>query len=472
VTVTTPPPQGPPLRGAYLLGGRYHLLERLSGRGATWRARDELLHRDVAITEILLPPPGPERRPLLQAVRAAAAVRHPGIITVHDVIDTGDRLWVVRELVDGRTLSDVLRTEGPQPDHRVAEIGLHVLDAVAAAWAQGVRHGSLGTDHVLLARDGRILVTGFGFPPPGPDTDELRALAVTLYTALEGRPPGGRAPVAVGGTPLVDQQTTSTPSGPLASLLSQLLDDASSACRPDPQSIRQALEHVASSRPRRERRRPVVAAVAVAVALTAVAVLLVLLREPEKSPVAGASLDSRSTVTTTAPPLPTAFPAIPDLCKVITDEQAEELLLKPAPEPTGENGCRWETKDWKAPKNLRYRLWVQAQRFTAKSGDTAEERAEAGLQRLRARDRDRSTTGIGIPLIHHVSPRDLPGFGESAYTFETTNGVSYNTGIVFRVANLVVSVQYERSIPTDPDHLGRAGARKAARFVLEGLRQG
>src|SRR5690606_20548474 len=66
VTVTTPPPQGPPLRGAYLLGGRYHLLERLSGRGATWRARDELLHRDVAITEILLPPPGPERRPLLQ----------------------------------------------------------------------------------------------------------------------------------------------------------------------------------------------------------------------------------------------------------------------------------------------------------------------------------------------------------------------------------------------------------------------
>lgn len=469
MTVTTPSPQGPPPRkDAYLLGGRYHLLERLSGQSTTWRARDELLHRDVAITEVPLPPPGPERQPLLQAVRAAAAVRHPGIVTVHDVIDTGDRLWVVRELVDGRTLSDVLRAEGPQPDHRVAEIGLHVLDAVSAAWAQGVRHSSLTTDHVLLARDGRILVTGFGLPGPAPD--EVRAFAATLYTALEGHPPGGRAPLAVGGTPLADQQTTSPSSGPLASLLSQLLDDAPPDRRPDPHSIRQTLEHIALSRPRRGRTVPVVAAVAVAMALTVVAVLLVLLREPERNPTAATGPDPAGAVT--AAPLPTAFPAVPDPCKMITDGQAEELYLKPVPRPDGKNGCRWDTGNWNVPKNLRYRLWIQAIRFTAQSGDTAAERAEAGLQRLRANDQNRSTTGAGIPLIHLVPPRDLPGFGHSAYTYEVTNGVSYNTAVVFRVANLVVSVQYEREIPTDPDHFGRNGARKAARFVLDGLRRG
>lgn len=117
----------------HLLAGRYRLLERRDRTGTTWRSRDELLNRDVTISEIRLPPPGPHRDWLLGQIRAASGLRHPDIATLHDVVSAPDRMWLVLETIEGRSLIQTVRSDGPLSAERAAEIGLRVLDALAAA---------------------------------------------------------------------------------------------------------------------------------------------------------------------------------------------------------------------------------------------------------------------------------------------------------------------------------------------------
>ncbi|MFD0890502.1 serine/threonine protein kinase, partial [Streptosporangium algeriense] len=124
--------------GPGLLAGRYRLLERRDHTGASWRARDEVLGREVTIAEVRLPPPGPVRDRLLGQIRAAADLRHPGVTTLHDVISAPDRMWLVAEAVTGRSLVQIVRHEGPLPPERAAEVGLRVLDALTAAHERGV----------------------------------------------------------------------------------------------------------------------------------------------------------------------------------------------------------------------------------------------------------------------------------------------------------------------------------------------
>lgn len=452
----TIPPTG---SGAHLLGGRYRLLGRMRAGGRTWRARDELLQRDVAVGEVPLPAPGPARDHVVAQVRATAGLRHPAIAATHDVIDGGDRLWLVRELVDGRPLSEVLRMEGPRPAGRVAEIGLAVLGALEAAWAAGLRHGALDADAVILTADHRTVVTGFGPLPPGVAPDELRDLGVMLATALQGHPPARPgAPLSVGGLALSDPQPPRPPSGPFGPLVAALLDD-DPARRPSVEAIRVALRRAAPSQ--RRRRPPIPAIIAGALAVVAaVAAGIVFLRPA--APVAGPT--AAPTASSGVAPLPTVFAAPPDPCKLITAEQAAELFLETTPR-AGKNRCDWSAGSLQVPRSLRFMLTIQLLRYAT------EERARADFARFRREDEQPGVAENGLPLIPRLRPRDLPGLGHAAYTYEKTNGISYNTAVVFRVANLLVSVQYQRNTPTDPDHLGRQGGHRAARFVLDGLRR-
>ncbi|MFC7644796.1 hypothetical protein ACFQX6_31990 [Streptosporangium lutulentum] len=168
-----------------LLAGRYRMLERRDPTGTSWRSRDELLHRDVTISEVRLPPPGPYRDRLLGQIRATAGLRHPGITALHDVVSTPDRMWLVLESVEGRSLLQTVRADGPFAPERAAEIGLRVLDALAAAHERGV-HLAATPDAVLLTPGGRVVLTGIASPVP---PDELRDLGVTLFAAVEGRMP-------------------------------------------------------------------------------------------------------------------------------------------------------------------------------------------------------------------------------------------------------------------------------------------
>ncbi|RSM67936.1 hypothetical protein DMB66_14560 [Actinoplanes sp. ATCC 53533] len=211
---------------AGLVAGRYRL-ERALGRGgmgAVWVAHDSLLGRDVAVKEILFPAAGhgsvdpgdPLIKRALREAQAAARLRHPSIVTVHDVIIEDGRPWIVMELVGGQSLADEIRARGLLTEQRTAEIGVRVLDALRAAHRGGILHRDVKPANILLDSD-RVVLTDFGIAAiddataltrtgqmvgspafmaperingePATTATDLWALGVTLYLAVTGRSP-------------------------------------------------------------------------------------------------------------------------------------------------------------------------------------------------------------------------------------------------------------------------------------------
>ncbi|MEV6762089.1 serine/threonine-protein kinase [Streptomyces sp. NPDC051105] len=208
-----------------VIAGRYRLLSPLGegGMGTVWRARDEVLGREVAVKEVRAPAglPGPDVERMYARLEreawAAARVANRNVVTVYDVAMEGGRPWVVMELIRGVSLADVLDTEGPMSPQRAAGIGAEVLSALRAAHAAGVLHRDVKPANVLLSNDGRVVLTDFGiatvegssaltmtgevigspeFLAPeralgrafGPESD-LWSLGVLLYAAVEGTSP-------------------------------------------------------------------------------------------------------------------------------------------------------------------------------------------------------------------------------------------------------------------------------------------
>lgn len=212
-----------------VIAGRYRLLEPIGrgGMGVVWRARDEVLAREVAVKEVRAPaglePAELERlyRRLEREAWAAARVSHRGVVTVYDVASEGGRPWIVMELVRGLSLADVLEAEGPMAPQRAAHIGEQVLAALRSAHDSGVLHRDVKPGNVLIANDGRVVLGDFGIATlegssaitmtgevvgspeflaperamgrdPGPASD-LWALGIMLYAAVEGVSPFRRA---------------------------------------------------------------------------------------------------------------------------------------------------------------------------------------------------------------------------------------------------------------------------------------
>ncbi|MFH8345679.1 serine/threonine-protein kinase [Streptomyces sp. NPDC018045] len=211
--------------GGRLLAGRYRLADKLGrgGMGVVWRARDELLAREVAVKEVRAPRElsGHEEQSLYARLeregRAAARISHRNVVTVFDVVSEGGRPWIVMELVRGLSLAESLDAEGPMAPVRAAGIGAQVLAALRVAHTAGVLHRDVKPANVLLSHDGRVVLTDFGIArvagtaaltltgelvgspeflapervldrPAGPESD-LWSLGVTLYAAVEGHSP-------------------------------------------------------------------------------------------------------------------------------------------------------------------------------------------------------------------------------------------------------------------------------------------
>lgn len=265
-----------------LIAGRYRLagLIGAGAMGAVWLARDELLDVDVAVKEIRPPfaftRPGDEAgdgsgadeddswaastgawasRALREARNAARLRANPHVVTVHDAVVDDGAPWIVMEAVAARSLQEAVAEDGPLPLADVARIGLAVLDALVAAQALGVVHRDVKPSNILLAHDGRVLLTDFGIaaadtdptltqPPDGglpsgtpaymaPErlqggpttlTADLFALGATLLFAADGAAPFQRDSLLASlQAVLFDDPAPSRDLGPLAPVIAGLL---------------------------------------------------------------------------------------------------------------------------------------------------------------------------------------------------------------------------------------------------------
>lgn len=243
-----------------VLAGRYRLGEVLGrgGMGKVWRAHDEVLHRTVAVKELTAGLYVAEAdRVVLHArtqkeARAAARITHPGVVTVHDVVEYDNRPWIVMQYVDGPSLADAAKESGDIAPREAARIGLHVLGALRAAHGAGVLHRDVKPANVLLARDGQVLLTDFGIAAiegdstitrtgelvgsidylapervrggdPGPASD-LWSLGATLYTAVEGCSPFRRtSPISTMQAVVTEEPPPPARAGALAPVITALL---------------------------------------------------------------------------------------------------------------------------------------------------------------------------------------------------------------------------------------------------------
>src|SRR5690606_4947181 len=123
---------GAPQSQGKLIGRRYRLMSPVGrgGMGIVWHAHDVLLDRDVAVKELILPfgldHAGKQaaHRRVLREARSAGRLQHPGIVTVHDVVEEDGRPWIVMELVRAWSLEQAVRQSGPLPVIQAAEIGI------------------------------------------------------------------------------------------------------------------------------------------------------------------------------------------------------------------------------------------------------------------------------------------------------------------------------------------------------------
>lgn len=212
-------------REGRLLAGRYRLGDVLGkgGMGTVWRAEDVVLGRTVAVKELRFGNgvDEDEKRRLitrtLREAKAIARIRSEGAVTVFDVVDEDARPWIVMELIEGPSLAEFVRENGPLTPHRAAEVGLAVLDVLRAAHRQGILHRDVKPSNVLIAASGRVVLTDFGIAQvegdpsitstgmlvgapsyisperargqkPGPPAD-MWSLGGLLYAAVEGVPP-------------------------------------------------------------------------------------------------------------------------------------------------------------------------------------------------------------------------------------------------------------------------------------------
>ncbi len=272
-----------------VIAGRYRLLNLVGrgGMGRVWLARDEVLHREVAVKEVVPPAwlADDERDEVrlrtLREARTAARLNHPNVVRVYDVVQVEERPWIVMEYVLSRSLQTVLDTTGPVEPLRAAEIGLALLSALRAAHSAGVLHRDVKPQNVLVADDGRVMLTDFGlatfdggdglmtrpgmvlgspqFVAPERAADgvssveaDLWSLGATLHAAVEGRSPYARSTAMATLAALATSPPDPAPhAGPLRPVLDGLLiRDPRHRIRHDEAARR--LEEVTRTTPRPE----------------------------------------------------------------------------------------------------------------------------------------------------------------------------------------------------------------------------
>jgi hypothetical protein len=151
--------------------GSYEILARLGagGMGEVYRVRDARLHRELAIK--VLPASVAKDADFLarfqSEARAASALNHPNIITIHDIGSVEGVAYIVMELVDGRTVRELLDS-GPPPLRKTVQIAAQVAEGLAAAHARGIVHRDLKPENLMVSGDGVVKILDFGLAKTTP----------------------------------------------------------------------------------------------------------------------------------------------------------------------------------------------------------------------------------------------------------------------------------------------------------------
>ncbi|MFI1223216.1 MULTISPECIES: serine/threonine-protein kinase [unclassified Streptomyces] len=268
---------------------RFELLERLGGggMGLVWRARDIVLHRDVALKEVRPPdsellrlrPDAPEmlRKRVLREAVSLARISHPNVVTIYHIVSSAEvaNPWLVMELISGGSLQDRLE-RGPCTPTETARLGRGVLAGLRAAHGAGILHRDVKPGNVLMRADGTPLLTDFGiaaireatsltntgeligspdYMAPerlrGHDDDpssDLWSLAMMLYVAVEGHHPMHRSSTLATLAAILEEDVPpprrADALGPV--LRSVLIKDVAS--RPDAEILDQLLAQAAGDR--------------------------------------------------------------------------------------------------------------------------------------------------------------------------------------------------------------------------------
>jgi len=153
-------------QGSIVFGGRYELRKRLArgGMAEVFLAEDQLLGRPVAV-KVLFPefaadPTFVER--FRREAQAAANLNHPNIVGVYDWGREESTYYIVMEYVEGRSLSQIIRKEGPLPAPRVAEIAEGIASALGFAHKGDVVHRDMKSGNVIISKNGQVKVADFG----------------------------------------------------------------------------------------------------------------------------------------------------------------------------------------------------------------------------------------------------------------------------------------------------------------------
>ncbi|MFJ8629331.1 serine/threonine-protein kinase [Streptomyces sp. NPDC093568] len=389
-----------------LVDGRFELLERLGsgGMGTVWRARDTVLHREVALKAVRSDADtvGVMRERVMREARALARLSHPHVVTIHQIVAAEPHPWIVMELVPGVSLQRRL-DDGPLTPVEAARLGRQVLAALRAAHAAGIQHRDVKPANILLHTDGDAVLTDFGIAALQGTTGltatgeligspeymaperirghgddpaaDLWSLGVVLYVCVEGVSPLRRpTTLATLAAVLDDPLPAPTRSGPLTPVLDALLV-RDPAARPDAARLDSMLAQVESgTAPHRavqptvtyagpptpptptrldtprptvpqqvgaaRRRTPLVVAATVALAVAAATALVFALRPGDTD--GGAKADAgKDSPTTTSAPTPAKQKPSP-----------KSETSSPTPTPAGTSTGRWIAQLHSEPLSL------------------------------------------------------------------------------------------------------------------------